>query len=150
MQKYRFLKHTADIKFQAIGNSLEECFKNAGYALVNIICKDKIREVKDKKIKIKAKDMESLLYDFLEELLYLIDTEDFLLSKIKNIKITGVLGRVNKRTGKSYRDYELVAEISGDNLKKYKAEKDVKAVTYNDMFVVKEGNIYKCQVIVDV
>ena len=38
MQKYKFLEHTADIKFQAFGKSLEEVFSNCAYAMFNSIC----------------------------------------------------------------------------------------------------------------
>ena len=135
MKKYKFLPHTADMKFQAFGKSLSECFSNASYALAEIITKDKIKSVIKKKIKVKGKDKESLLYNFLEEFLFLLDSENFLLSKIEKIKINR---------------FELVADISGDNVKKYKTITDVKAITYNDMFVLKDKKGYKLQVVVDV
>ena len=50
MVKYKFLQHTADMKFQAFGKSLEECFSNASYALVEIITKDKIKPLIKNKI----------------------------------------------------------------------------------------------------
>ena len=142
--KYKFLPHTADVKFQAFGNSLEECFANAGMALVEIICKEKIKPVKRKTIRVKARDRESLLYNFLEEFLYLIEVGDFLVGEIREIKIT------SKKNKKNRYDKELVAEVWGDEISNYETEGDVKAITYNDMFVVKEGDRFKCQVVVDV
>jgi SHS2 domain-containing protein len=137
MKKYVFLNHTADMKFQAFGSVPSECFKNAAYALREIISKDKIKPVKKKEIRVSGKDYESLLYSFLEEFLFLIDTENFILSKIEKIKIDK-----NK--------FELTALVSGDSVKKYTAITDVKAITYNDMFVLKDKKGYKCQVVVDV
>ena len=35
--KYKFLEHTADVKFRAYGNGLEEAFSNAALALKQTI-----------------------------------------------------------------------------------------------------------------
>ena len=136
MVKYRFLEHTADIKFQAFGKSLEEVFKNSALALKEIISKDKIKPVKKKKISVLGEDNENLLLNFLEEFLFLFETEGFLLSKINKIKI--------KKDRK-----EIEAELIGDT-KKYELGNHVKAITYNQMYVKKQGNKYICQVVVDV
>ena len=145
--KFKFLSHTADIKFQAFGENLEECFKNAALALTNIICKQKIKPIKNKIIKIYGRDLENLLYNFLEEILILRDVYDLIISDVK-LKITGTGEKLKKR------NYELEAEFSGDYIKNYKTELDVKAVTYNDMFIaskrVKGKTIFTCQVVVDV
>lgn len=151
MQKYKFLSHTADIKFQAFGNDLEQCFANAGLALVNIICKDKIEAKRKKIIRVKGKDKENLLYNFLEEFLYLFEVGEFLVSEIKNIKIESLFKIRNKK--KNY-EMRLTAEVYGDDVKNYEADTHVKAITYNDMFV-KQENIkgkkrFVCQVVVDV
>ena len=80
MTKYRFLQHTADVKFQAFGKNLEEAFENAFYALKESICgKIKVKPVDSKIIRIKGNDLNSMLYDFLEEFLFLLDSEGFLL-----------------------------------------------------------------------
>lgn len=130
--KYKYLEHTADIKFQAFGKTLGESFSNAAYAMINIISEDKIKNKITKKIKVKGIDKKSLLYAFLEELLFLLNTEDFILSKVKEIKI-------NK---------ELTATLTGDNTKNYKLNTDVKAVTYNEMFIKEKP--YIVQVVLDI
>jgi len=148
--KFKFLPHTADIKFQAFGKSLEEVFENASYALINIICKEKIKAKEKKKIKIKGRDTESLLYNFLEEFLYLLDVGGFLTAKIENLKITTDSVVRNK---KRFYNCELTCELLGDDVKNYEAETHVKAITYNDMFIKKtpgKTNEFICQVVVDV
>jgi SHS2 domain-containing protein len=137
MEKYVFLEHTADIKFQAFGKGIAECFKNASYALREVITRDKIKPIIKKKIEVKGRDNESLLYNFLEEFLFLIDSENFILSEIRKINM-------------DKRKFELSVEMIGDDIKKYKAITDIKAITYNDMFVLKDKKGYKCQVVVDV
>jgi len=142
--KFKFLPHTADIKFQAFGNSLEECFANAGYALVNIICKQKIKPKIKKRFKVKGRDRERLLYEFLERILYLLDVGDFLVGEIKEIKI------MSKKNKNNRYDQVLEAEVYGDDVKDYETEGDVKAITYHDMFIKQEGEKFVSQVVVDV
>ena len=135
---YKFLEHTADVKFRAEGKTLELAFKAAALALREVITKNpkiKIKSKIAKKIKVKGKDNEALLYNFLEEFLYLLDAKDFLLGKINKINI---------------KDNKLEAEIVGDKASNYKFSNDVKAVTYNQMYVKKDKNKYICQVVLDV
>jgi len=164
--KYKFLPHTADIKFQAFGKSLEEAFENSALALKEIMYKKlKVKEKIKKRISVRGKDNERLLYDFLEEFLYLLDAEGFLLSKIKNIKITKIFitnktKKINKSKTEDNKDnkinnekvynYKLIAEVIGDNAKNYNFTNNVKAITYNNMFVKQEKDKYICQVVVDV
>lgn len=133
--KFKFLEHTADIKFQAFGKTLEEAFKNSALAMTISMTEDKIKEKISKKIKVKGRDNERLLYEFLEELLVLLDSEDFILSKIKNIKI---------------KNNELEAEVMGDKASDYDIHIVVKAITYNEMFVKNEKNKWVTQVVLDV
>ena len=71
---YEFLEHTADVKFRATGSTLEEMFSSASEALSETIRGDiKILEQTEKSFEIVGKDNESLLHDFLEEFLFLLD-----------------------------------------------------------------------------
>ena len=135
---YRFLEHTADVKFLASGKSLEQAFVSAADALIETIAgKIKILGNKEKKIKVEGKDLESLLYNFLEEFLFLLDSEDFLVGGVKELKI-------------NENEFTLNAVVAGDKAENYKFTNDVKAITYNEMFVKKEKNKYIVQVVVDV
>ena len=130
------MEHTADIKFQAFGKTIEEAFSNSALALQEVMTKKtKIKPVIKKKIIVKGSDKENLLYNFLEEFLFLLDSEGFILSKINKIEI---------------KDNKLAAEVSGDKASRYKFSNDVKAVTYNSMFVKKEGKKTISQVVLDV
>ena len=137
-KKFQFLEHTADIKFQAFGKSLEESFKNSALALKEILVGNKkVKKRVKKKIDVQGRDYESLLYNFLEEFLVLFDSEEFLISEIKSIKI-------------SEKGFKLHAEIVGDKAQNYSIDEHIKAITYNDMFVKKNKNKYVVQVVVDV
>jgi len=146
--KYKFLSHTADIKFQAFGNSLEEAFENSFEALKQVIVdKTKIKNKKTITIKVKGNDLKELLYNFLEETLFLLDAKDFIVGEIKNIKI-------------DKDKFQLTGEVVGDMASDYKISNDVKAITYNDMEIVspskngvsqtKYKNKFVIQVVLDV
>ncbi|MFH1607841.1 MAG: archease [archaeon] len=132
--KYKFLEHTADIKFQAFGKTLEESFENSALAMFNAMFNGKVKEKIKKNVSVQGNDNESLLYNFLEELLFLFDSEGFFVSRVK-VKI---------------KEKELEAEILGDKAENYKIHLDVKAITYNEMFIRKEKNKWIAQVVVDV
>lgn len=134
--KFKFLEHTADVKFQAFGKTVEEAFTNSALALKETICgKMNVKEEKERTIKTEGKDFESLLYNFLEEILYFLDAEDFLIATVSDIRI---------------KDFKLKAIIYGDKASNYKFTNSVKAVTYNEMFVKKEENHWTAQVVLDV
>lgn len=127
MKRYKFLEHTADVKFQAFGKTIEEAFKNSAFALKETICDVEVKEKRKKTITIKQRDFESLLYSFLEEVLYLLDAEDFLISAITKLEIKKIKNEIF-----------LKATILGDKASEYEFTNSVKAVTYNEMFVRKE------------
>jgi len=133
---YEFLEHTADVKFRAEGATIEEMFSSAADALNETIRGDiKILEQEEKSFKVKGKDNEALLYNFLEEFLVLLDSEDFLVANVKSIFVDG-----NK----------LNCVVVGDKAENYKFTNDVKAITYNEMVVgEKKGNFF-CEVVLDV
>lgn len=135
--KFRFLPHTADIKFQAFGNSLKEVFENSALALFNVIYDRKIKNKNKFKIKVQGEDLENLLYNFLEEILVLIDSRNFLPDKIKILKF-------------NEKNFKIEAEVYGDNAENYQVSMHVKAITYNEMFIKKEKNKLISQVVLDI
>mgnify|MGYP001131281127 CR=1 FL=1 len=138
--KYRFLNHTADAKFQAYGNSLEEAFQNAAAATANLMWSTrKVRSRIKRKVNITGKDREQLLVKFLEEILFLLDSDDFMICSVEELSIK-----------KEKADYALEAWFLGDKISdESEIFGSVKAVTYNDMII--EGNDhYLVQVVVDV
>ena len=148
--KYKFLEHTADIKFRAYGEDLEDVFKNSALALKEIISTDKIASKKEDSFSISSDSLEELLYNFLEEFLVLFDEKGFILSRVEKLQI-------EEKEGK----YELKAIVLGESVssdkKDYEISNHVKAITYNDMFIKnektsdsKEKDKWISQVVVDV
>jgi SHS2 domain-containing protein len=138
VDKYKFLEHTADAKFQAYGKNMEEAFTNAAMAMMSIMTDtSKIAKKTEKTVAVDAHDLTSLLVKFLSEFLYLLDAENFLLGSVAELKIT------KNRSG-----YKLTAAAFGDDAAKYATKGDIKAVTYNDIKVQEKPAMV--QVVVDI
>ena len=126
--KFEYFEHTADVKFKAHGKNMEEAFAHAALAMFNVMIDNEIvKPVLRKSFSVRGKDLKALLYNFLEEFLYLLDSEHFLLSKVEKVKID-----------KMNDEYVLNALVMGDKHEGYETSGDVKAITYNDM-EIKEG-----------
>ncbi|MDO8740543.1 MAG: archease [Candidatus Woesearchaeota archaeon] len=136
MEKYKFFEHTADAKFQAYGKTLEEAFSNAALAMFSVMTDiKKIKPKIKKEISVEGIDQKQLLYNFLEEFLFLMDTEFLLLSNVEKIKINA-----NK----------LTATAFFDKAENYETHGDVKAVTYQEMEINQEKDKVMVQVVVDI
>ncbi|MFA5993144.1 MAG: archease [Candidatus Pacearchaeota archaeon] len=141
--KFEFLPHTADIKFRAYGKNLSKLFENSALAMFNSMYSGKVKSKMRKSFSIVGREnnLEALLYSFLEKFLILLDTKNFFVAKLK-VKIIFVDGKTR-----------LNAEVFGDSVKNYQIDLDVKAVTYNEMFIKrisKSNNSWVCQVVLDV
>lgn len=139
-KKFKFLEHTADAKFQAFGQSLEETFINAAYATVSLMWdKGEIEKKIQRPVTIQGRDLEQLLVKFLEEILYLLDSQMFLLNSVDKIQIR-----------EESEMYVLECLFLGDEYKKsYRPFGDVKAITYNEM-EIHANDFFMVQVVVDV
>lgn len=139
-KKYEFFEHTADVKFRAYGKSREEMFSNAAIAMTAVLLKPETVQPKiKKKVMNQAKDVQRLLYDFLEDLIFLMDTEHFIVSKVELIKITEHQGKL-----------QLESELLGDHAANYNFSGDIKSITYHDMYVEEKKDKFSAQVVLDV
>jgi SHS2 domain-containing protein len=139
-EKFRYLEHTADAKFQAFGASLEEAFGNAALALVNLMWDPAVVPAdRSHPVEVEGSDLKQLLLNYLEEVLFLLDSRGFLLRTVDDLRIqtappgyrlSGVF-----RGGQAGRGSEIYG--------------DVKAVTYHEMEVVSSRDRWSVQVVVD-
>ena len=136
--KFEFIEHTADVKFIAYGDSIEEAFKNSVLAYTTVMTT--LAKVKDKdkiEIAIQSKKHTSLLYDFLTELIFYLDTRGFIPKEVSKLNITA--------------DLKLTATIKGQfikNINELDIHSYIKSVTYNEMIVDLKEN--KVQVVLDI
>lgn len=101
MIRFRTLDHTADIGIKAYGETLEKLFCNTALGMFSIITDlDKVKSSRNFYIQIKGEDEENLLIKWLNELLYLFDTEYCLFNRF-DIKINEI-SDYNSYKEKSY------------------------------------------------
>ncbi|HUL39804.1 MAG TPA: archease [Methanomassiliicoccales archaeon] len=82
--RYELLEHTADVMVKAHGKDLEECFANAAYALFDQMVDASTIDVKvHVRFEVEGHDLESLLYNFLSEFLYIHDAKQLVLKEFE-------------------------------------------------------------------
>lgn len=136
MKKYEYFEATADIGFKAYGNDLNEAFENAGLAIFNIISDtNDISPIMEISFEVTAEDNVSLLYDYLEELLFYHEVEFMLFSEF-NVDIG--------------ENFHLNATIKGESIDwdKHERKTEIKAITFHKMDVRKMDSV-ELQAIVD-
>jgi SHS2 domain-containing protein len=125
---YRYLEHMTDAFIEVTGNTLEEAFENAGISVVDtMIDINSVEEKTHKKIEIVAKDLNNLLYNWLEEIIILTITEGF---AVKNFSL-----RLTKNE-----EYNLVGNIGGEviDFKKHHFKLEIKSPTFHLMEIKQE------------
>jgi len=139
MKSFEYLEHTADIKFRAYGQNIEEMMNNAALALFNAMTDTSVVQInKTWKVKLSAPDLEQLAYYWLSELVFLFETELTIYSKF-NVKVH------------HNQEWILLAQIGGERIdpKKHAFDNVVKAVTLHE-FVVNKNDVWCIQVVLDV
>jgi SHS2 domain-containing protein len=76
LKRYRLIEHTADIGLVAYGNTIPEAFGNAAYGMFSIIAGlGTVRETESRRLEVSDNDLEGLLFEWLNRLLYYFDVE---------------------------------------------------------------------------
>jgi SHS2 domain-containing protein len=161
MERYRILDHMADGKFRAFGVTIEEAFGNAALACVSLMWGwEKVERRVEFPVEVRGRDREQLLYRFLEEILYLLDTRRFLLGSVEDLRIVeeeSLAGDNSSSTPGMIDEaaeippaYRLTARFRGDDEPaRYEFHGAVKAVTYNEMKIERGCGPWVVQVVVD-
>ena len=136
MKKYEYFEATADVGLKAYGKDLNEAFENAGLAIFNIISDTSgIDALKEIEFEVTSEDEVSLLYDYLEELLFYHEVEFMLFSEF-HVEIDENLHLKAKSIGE---------EIDWD---KHERKTEIKAITFHKMDVKRTSHV-ELQAIVD-
>ena len=86
---FRYLEHTADIGVEVVAPSLEAAFSEAGIALYGIMTDTSdFRPARPIRITATGHDLKSLLYAWLEELIYIFDTQRMVLVRMDVEKLS--------------------------------------------------------------
>ncbi|MBU1102694.1 archease [Patescibacteria group bacterium] len=143
MQKYEILEHPADLKIRVFGKDLPEVFVNAALAMaeqqtrnseIKKFYPERSRRVGNwETVEIESADLESLLVDWLSEILY--------------------RGEVNKKVYfdfaiKEFQKTKLRGKIKGVAVQQKSL--DIKAATYHDLSIKKTGQYWRATLIFDI
>ena len=136
-KEFEILEHTADAGVIAYGTDLGQAFANAAQGLFSLITDlDDVDEVLRRDIELTAADREGLLVAWLNELIYIFDSQNIL---FKRFDIT------------SLSDTKLRASIYWERVDRLKHElkTGVKAATYH-MLKIDQNDGYRAQVLFDI
>lgn len=136
MEKFEILEHTADLRIRVWGGDVKELFIQAALAVAEQqkkgITKEKL-EGEPEVLEIKSPDKESLLVDWLNEILSRSDLNKKVYFDFKIEQLT---------------ENHLKAEIRGREVEQ--KEMEIKAATYHNLKIEKQGDIWQATIIFDI
>jgi SHS2 domain-containing protein len=134
---FQFIDHTADAGILVKAPTLEGMFETAARGFSELITRvDSLNCLLQRKFRLEEDDIETLLVSWLQELLYLLDTEDLIFGQF----------RVNLK------DLALEATAWGEvfDPEIHTMKTEIKAITYHQLKVVEDDQGWKAQVIFDI
>ena len=134
---FETLEHTADTGIIAYGKDLKQAFANAARGLFSLITElESVNEVLERDIEVTAADRDSLLVAWLNELIYIFDTENTLFKRFDITRLS---------------QHHLVARGYGERVDRarHKLKTGVKAATYY-MLAVEQEYGWRLQVLFDI
>jgi SHS2 domain-containing protein len=137
MKPFEYINHTADMGIVSYGKSLEAVFENAALGMFEFLADlKKVTPKEELNVYVEGEDRETLLVEWLNELLYLHETRRMLFSKFKVVELT---------------ETHLKAEVFGEKIqKRHQLENYIKACTYHELKIEAVEGGYRAQVICDV
>lgn len=135
---YEAFEHTADIGLHAYGQTLPELFVNAAAGMESLmVAPAQIEPRVHREVTAEGHDLVSLLVSWLNELIFLFDTEYLLLNQFE----------INDFTGTNLR-----ATVSGEpyDASRHDLSSAIKAVTWHEASVESDEEGYKARVIFDI
>lgn len=136
---YESFEHTADLGLRIRAADLPTLFIDAGRGLFSMIVADAEQSVRPKlewECHLTGSRLDELLFDWLNELLYVFESERLLLSQF----------------GVQIADGRLDAHCRGEPLdpSRHQLEHEVKAITYHGLRVEQTSDGWLAEVIVDI
>jgi len=135
---FEILDHTADIGIIAYGTDIEQLFSNAAVALFSLITEvENVDEKLHFNLRVRSQDRDSLLVEWLNELIYLFDAKHVL---VRRCDIEDLAHN------------ELKATCHGEAFDpmRHKIKRGIKAATYHMLKLDRDDGGYRAQVILDI
>nr|WP_321496463.1 archease [uncultured Methanolobus sp.] len=140
---YEYLEHTADVRFRAYGKTLEQAFENAALAMLNVMVEtSSVNNSLSVNIELTSFDLDSLLFDWLSEILFVFEVDEIVFGRVEVNKIT---------VDENDEQCSLEATLYGEtiDLSVHVFDTEVKAATYNDMRIENSDDGWMIQATVD-
>ena len=138
---FEYLDHTADIQIHAWGDSLAAAFASCALGMYNYITPlSGVRAGgEEREVEVRGHDLDSLLFNFLDELLFLFCTEFFV---ARELEVTAL----------DQDSWSLTARGRGEIFSRdtHVAGTEVKAITYSAMQILQVEGKAEVFVIVDI
>jgi len=135
---FELLDHPADIGFRAHATTLPGLFANSAHALVYLILDpSRIESQQEVQLGADAADYESLLVNWLNEVLYLTDSKRLALGSFEIVELNET-------------QLKCIARGERRDPEKHSAKLVVKAVTYHQLKIVRTPGGWSADVYVDV
>ena len=137
-QPYEAFDHTADIGLHAFGDTLAELFIHAAQGMESLmVAPEQVRVVTSREITVECHNAVSLLIGWLNELIFLFDTEYLLFRDFEIDTLT---------------ETRLVARASGEpyNAQHHELSSAIKAVTWHEASIERTDGGYKARIIFDI
>lgn len=132
---YELLDHTTDLRIRVYGKSFEDLMSNAGHAIADLILPDVKRSDRIHSFKVSGSSKEQILVRFLNELIYLIQTEYV----------------VYREFDISEKDCEYSVNCTGSTIGTSDfPEYDLKGATYHDLSVEFVNGRFMAEIIIDI
>ena len=135
---YEVFDHTADLGLRVRGRDLSELFAEAARGFLSILVRDPgaVRSIEERACRIEGAEADLLLLDWLNDLLFAFDTERLLLAEF-DVRVDGSGLRGTGR---------------GETMdpQRHEMDHEIKAITYHGLKVVRAGEGWLAEVIVDI
>jgi SHS2 domain-containing protein len=143
-RKYRLIEHTADVGLVAYGDTLADAFASAATGMFSIISDLRgVKEVESRQVEASAQDIEGLVFEWLNNLLYYFDVEMLLFRRF-NIE------SFNENELKPSDTLRLKATCYGEKYDpaRHRLKTGIKSATYHLLTVDRER--HRVRVIFDI
>ncbi|MCX6692693.1 MAG: archease [Methanoregula sp.] len=133
---FKEISHTADVKIQARAPTLESLFSETCNALMQVMYGTSRKGLNKREIVVTSDDTESLLLEFLSEVLFVSEVEGIVFSAAR-VRINGS---------------NLQAEMEGEpfNKDRHAQGTEVKGISYSGLSIRQDANGYMVDILFDV
>lgn len=137
---YEFFEHTADVGALVRGVTLARLFENAGRAMFDLICdRRSVRPRRAVRIAVQGVTLEDLLVRWLSELLFRLETEDMLFCAFAVARVDRALLRARG-----------IARGEPIDRARHALKREIKAVTYHQIRIVRGRSAWRVRIVFDV